>query len=56
LFGIVGKVLTMIELILVVWPSNGLVAISRLIAVVALLLGCLRLAVTTRLLFVKDAL
>ena len=49
LFGIVGAVLAVMGLILIVWPSTGVVAISWLIAVVALLLGCLLIFVATRL-------
>ena len=49
LFGIVGAVLAIIGLILIVWPSSGVVAISWLIAAVALLLGCLLIFVATRL-------
>ena len=49
LFGIVGAVLAVTGLILIVWPGTGVVAISWLIAVVALLLGCLLIFVATRL-------
>ena len=48
LSGIVGAVLSVLGLILIVWPITGVVAISWLIAVVALILGCVLLFVATR--------
>jgi uncharacterized membrane protein HdeD (DUF308 family) len=49
LSGIVGAALAVIGVILIVWPSTGVVAISWLISVVALLLGCVLIFVATRL-------
>jgi uncharacterized membrane protein HdeD (DUF308 family) len=49
LFGIVGAVLAVIGLILVVWPNTGVVAITWLIAIVALVIGCVLIFVATRL-------
>ncbi|WP_010581708.1 HdeD family acid-resistance protein [Schlesneria paludicola] len=49
LFAILGAVLVLIGLILVIWPSTGVVAISWLIAVVALILGGVLLFVAERL-------
>jgi uncharacterized membrane protein HdeD (DUF308 family) len=54
LFGTVGAVLAVIGLILIVWPSTGVVAISWLIAVVALVIGCVLIFVATRLRRIKD--
>jgi uncharacterized membrane protein HdeD (DUF308 family) len=53
LFGTVGAVLAVIGLILIVWPSTGVVAISWLIAVVALVIGCVLIFVATRLRRIK---
>jgi uncharacterized membrane protein HdeD (DUF308 family) len=49
LFGIVGAVLAVIGLILIVWPSTGVVAISWLIAIVAAVIGCALIYVAIRL-------
>lgn len=49
LSGIVGAVLAVIGVILIIWPTTGIVAISWLIAGVALLLGCVLLFLATRL-------
>jgi uncharacterized membrane protein HdeD (DUF308 family) len=49
MFGIAGAIMAVTGLILIVWPSTGVVAISWLIAVVALLLGCVLVFVATRL-------
>lgn len=56
LFGTVGAVLAVIGLILIVWPSTGVVAISWLIAVVALVIGCVLIFVATRLRRITDRL
>lgn len=49
LFGTLGAVLAVIGLILIVWPSTGVVAISWLIAVVATVIGCAMIYVAIRL-------
>ena len=49
LLGMVGGVMAVIGLILIIWPSTGVVAISWLIASVALVLGCVLIFVATRL-------
>jgi len=56
LFGTVGAVLAVIGLILIVWPSTRVVAISWLIAVVALVIGCVLIFVATRLRRITDRL
>ena len=56
LFGTVGAVLAVIGLILIVWPSTGVVAISWLIAFVALVIGCVLIFVATRLRRITDRL
>lgn len=56
LFGTVGAVLAVIGLILIVWPGTGVVAISWLIAVVALVIGCILIFVATRLRRITDRL
>lgn len=49
LVGIAGGALAVAGLILVVWPNTGVVTVSWLLAIVALLLGCLLIFVATRL-------
>ena len=49
LVGIVGGVLAIAGLILILWPSTGVVTVSWLIAAISLLLGCLLIFVATRL-------
>lgn len=49
LVGSVGAALALVGLILIVWPNTGVVTVSWLIAIVALLLSCLLIFVATRL-------
>ena len=49
LVGIVGGVLALAGLILIVWPNTGVVTVSWLIAIIALLLGCLMCFVALKL-------
>jgi uncharacterized membrane protein HdeD (DUF308 family) len=49
-----GAVLAIIGMILIVWPSTGVVAISWLIAIVALVIGCVLIFVATRLRRITD--
>ncbi len=49
LVGMVGGALAAVGLVLVAWPNTGLVTVSWLIAIIALLLGCLLIFVGTKL-------